>query len=170
MFSSITSETLTQLRYIIEQMSKEEYALKLPILNNASIGQHVRHVLEFYSCLSLALASGKVDYDKRERNLNLEHDPDAATGMIDKLCNMFGQANLNDFPLVNQIELKGITIQTDSSLGREMVYLIEHSIHHFAIINIALKNCFEHIITPENFGLAHSTVKHYQTVSSEHIE
>jgi hypothetical protein len=47
---------------------------------------------------------------------------------------------------------------------REMVYLVEHSIHHYALIRIGLQENFPKIIIPENFGIAYSTIKHREKV------
>ncbi len=43
---------------------------------------------------------------------------------------------------------------------REMVYLVEHSIHHYALIRIGLQENFSDIFIPKNFGVAYSTVKY----------
>ncbi|MBK9735204.1 MAG: hypothetical protein IPO92_09660 [Saprospiraceae bacterium] len=164
MLTIITSDTLSQLRYVIDQLTQEEYTLKLPILNQSSIGQHVRHVLEFYICLSQGIGQGVVDYDRRTRNLSIENDPNYANIMLDELINIFCKGNLEDTILTNMIDFNGAVITSNSSVGREMVYLIEHSIHHYAIIAIALRNCFAHINVPEDFGVAHSTSRHNRSM------
>lgn len=89
MLSIITSDTLSQLRYVINQLTQEEYTLKLTILNQSSVGQHVRHVLEFYICLSQGIGPGVVDYDRRTRNLSIENDPNYANIMLNELSSIF---------------------------------------------------------------------------------
>lgn len=165
MLTIITSDTLSQLKYIIDQLTSEEYTKKLTVLNDSTIGQHVRHILEFYICLSEGFGSGMVDYDRRKRNMSTQNDPNYAVIILDDLISTFSVADVKDSSLTNMIEFNGVTISTDSSVGREMVYLIEHSIHHYAIIGIALRLCFKHIDIPQNFGVAHSTTKHNLMVS-----
>ena len=168
MLINITSDTFAQLRHVIDQLRGEEYILKLPILDQSSIGQHVRHVLEFYICLSQGIGSGVVDYDSRSRNLSIENDPNYANIILDELNNIFCKGKLEDTSLTNVIEFNGLSIASNSSVSRELVYLIEHSIHHFAIIGIALRNNFDHVNIPQNFGIAHSTTNHKQIVETEH--
>ena len=167
MLHNVTSDTLSQLRYIIYQLTDEEYTCKLNILNKSSIGQHVRHVLEFYICLSEGIHSGVVDYDKRTRNLSIENDPKFAIKLLDELSHIFCIESIEDKPLKNLIEFNGVKMVTDSSVGREMVYLIEHSVHHYAIIAITLRNDFNHIAMLSDFGVAYSTSKHKRGAEKE---
>jgi hypothetical protein len=166
MLTNITSDALTQIRYIIDQLTEEQYTLKLPILNHNSIGQHVRHVLEFYICLSYGIKSGRVDYDKRLRNLSIENDPNYANIILDQLSSIFCHQNIEDKSIINVIELNGAEVLSDSSVSRELVYLIEHSIHHYAIIAIALRNEFRHVEIPSDFGVAYSTTRHKNNVET----
>jgi hypothetical protein len=46
----------------------------------------------------------------------------------------------------------------ETSAGRELVYNIEHAIHHIAMIKIAVINLLPHIKLPDNFGVAYSTI------------
>jgi hypothetical protein len=44
-------------------------------------------------------------------------------------------------------------------LFRELAYDLEHSIHHQAIIKIAMKNLNSEYALNENFGVARSTIR-----------
>jgi hypothetical protein len=160
MLSKITSEVFSQLVAVLDQLSESEYSKKLEILNNCSVSQHVRHILEFYICLDDGITVGKVDYDKRKRNLALETDPVFASQVLKKLCLTFCTEEIEDTIIQHDIEFGGETIDSKSSVSRELVYLIEHTIHHFAIIDIALRSNFPEIVIPANFGVAYSTAKH----------
>lgn len=161
MLARITTETFQQLRFIAEQMNNVEYSEKLEILNQSSVGQHIRHVLEFYICLAEGLQSGVVDYDKRKRNLELETNLDFALSTLDKLSEIFCCKDYEDTSLLHEVEYLGKKISTHSSVSRELIYLIEHSIHHYAIIGIAVRNHLKHIAVPENFGVAYSTASYH---------
>jgi len=141
--------------------------MKLPILNHNSIGQHVRHVLEFYICLSQGLKSGVVNYDQRCRNLSIEGDPNYANIVLDELLQIFGNHNIEEKSFFNVTEFNGVEVKASSSVARELVYLIEHSIHHYAIIAIALRNEFGHVKIPTDFGVAYSTTRHKSNVEQE---
>lgn len=167
MLTNITSDTLSQLRSVIDQLTKDEYTSKLPVLNHSSVGQHVRHVLEFYICLSEGIKSGMVNYDSRTRNQAIENEPNYAMIILEELTSYFCLKNIDETPMVNMIEFNSVSITTQSSISRELVYLIEHSIHHYAIIAIALRNEFGHVKIPTDFGVAYSTTRHKSNVEQE---
>jgi len=52
------------------------------------------------------------------------------------------------------------TIQIPSSFARELLYNIEHAIHHMALVQVAVQNAFPTIELPQHFGVAYSTVQH----------
>ncbi|MDX1476670.1 MAG: hypothetical protein R3301_03155 [Saprospiraceae bacterium] len=55
----------------------------------------------------------------------------------------------------------------DSSLERELIYNIEHTIHHLAIIKIGLAIIAPDIPLPAHFGVAPSTVKYKQGICAQ---
>lgn len=55
---------------------------------------------------------------------------------------------------------KGILIPT--SLERELMYNIEHTIHHLALIKVGLKLVYPDLDLPNHFGVAPSTIKFQQ--------
>ena len=67
-------ENLRALKGVLLDMSDAVYATPLNVLSDSSIGQHVRHVLEFYLCLLHAQDSGIFNYDARQRDLELQTD------------------------------------------------------------------------------------------------
>ena len=48
----------------------------------------------------------------------------------------------------------------DSTVGRELLYNLEHCIHHLALIKIGLKLVAPQIELPTHFGFARSTILH----------
>ena len=64
---------LKQLKDLLNQLSDKEYAQPLPIISQNTIGKHVRHILEFYTCLFTGIENKSIDYDARKRNLELEN-------------------------------------------------------------------------------------------------
>ena len=159
---SVAKENLLQLKDLLNSILPEDYTRKTEVLAGATIGQHIRHIVEFY----LLLISGSFDdiicYDKRERNIQIENDPYYAIQTIEKLI-----------PGIDTlIEKDPIKLQADftpdgtseelinSSVGRELAYSIEHSIHHQAIIKAGLIAMGLKDLTNEDFGLAYSTKRY----------
>ena len=50
MLNDICIENLRELKHVLLDLEDDAYATSFDLLSNASIGQHVRHVLEFYLC------------------------------------------------------------------------------------------------------------------------
>jgi hypothetical protein len=50
-------------------------------------------------------------------------------------------------------------LQVTTSVQREMAFLIEHTVHHMAILRIALTSCFPHVRYNPEFGYADSTIR-----------
>ena len=51
-----------------------------------------------------------------------------------------------------------------STIVRELQFLLSHTVHHFALISTM--NSINNVATPENFGIAPSTLVHRRKISS----
>ena len=153
---------LEEIKSLLLQFSEELYTAPRGILSEATIGQHFRHILEFYICLEKGSKTGIVSYDERERNVLLENDMEYVMKSIGKLiqflsslkndCSLKMKANYSD---ANE-ELT--IIQT--SLYRELAYALDHTVHHLAIVKIALSEEVESVHVDSNFGVAPSTIRY----------
>lgn len=152
--------TLHQLKNLLSQISDLDYGKPLTIFSGSSIGQHCRHIIEFYTCLLNNLDSKSVNYDTRARDLTLETSPAYAITSVEKTIELLFQFT----DLHTEIEL---IVEKDacsfekvcSNFHRELHYLLEHTIHHFALIKIGVLNENFKINLPYNFGVAPSTIK-----------
>jgi hypothetical protein len=59
-----------QLSETLNQLSDEEYMQPSKILLNATIGQHVRHIIELFQCLEKGYDEGVVNYEKKKKGLS----------------------------------------------------------------------------------------------------
>ncbi|MEQ8583962.1 MAG: hypothetical protein RIC30_15700 [Marinoscillum sp.] len=156
---------LDQVKYIIRQMTSEQYTLPISTLSNATIGQHVRHLLEFFLCLQDAQMTSTLDYDDRKHDQYLQTDVKLALSVTNALQDSLKRQN-KDFAIAMRvnydIEAKS-TIDISTSFFRELAYNIEHAIHHMALIKIGLKVAFPEVDIPEHFGVASSTVRYQKS-------
>ncbi len=158
-------EIFDQLTQMTEQFTEEEYRRPLPVLSNNSVGRHLRHVIEFYDLAVRAVRTGGLDYDRRERNLALENSPREA---VLKMKELMVLLRLTSDDAALQLEACYASdardgLRIDTTFYRELIYNIEHAVHHMAIIAIAVRVDFSHIALAPDFGVAYSTVKHKQT-------
>jgi uncharacterized damage-inducible protein DinB len=156
-------KNLVEIKDLLNGLSQEQYNKQLEIISNVSIGQHVRHVLEFYQCLFKGEQSKEVNYDTRQRDLKLETDIHFAKKVIDEIINALLEVK-NDFPVIFVADYATIDGQKSekiqSSFYRELAYNIEHSVHHQALIKVAITEMKLKDLVKDTFGFAPSTIRH----------
>lgn len=161
------TDILDQLESVIEQINDEHFSSPIDTLNQSTIGQHIRHTLEFFACLMNDQHTGLVNYDKRDHDKAIESDRSVALDLIRRL-RIFISENRQDKALVleaNYSLQKEEIVQINTNYFRELTYNIEHAIHHMAIIKIGLKEIASYVEVPDHFGVAVSTIKYQQRVA-----
>lgn len=156
---SASKNVLNQLMVILDQINSNDYIRTEETLG-ASIGQHVRHILEFYLRLIKGFKTGIVNYDLRDRDVRLEADIDFARETIRSIFEHIDISEPKGLKLeLNYGDPEDSNIVIDTNMQRELVYNIEHAIHHMAIIKNALKESCAYIQLPQGFGIASSTIR-----------
>lgn len=150
------NNSLDELVDLLNQLSETEYSKSCFELSGASIGEHTRHVIEMFQCLNQNYDSGIVNYDKRERNVLIQTNTDFAVQMILDVKNSIQTENKK---LELQQMIDGIAIKIQSNYYRELLYNLEHCIHHQALIKVAILK-FENVAVSDNFGVARSTIEY----------
>lgn len=155
-------DILAQLKSLLKQFNDEQYSQPLHVLSGNTIGKHVRHVVEFYECLLKGIHQSEVNYDKRERNLQLENSVHYTIRMVESIEAAMEQQKV-DVPVKLYVEYSSNdTFSVNSTYFRELVYNIEHAIHHFAIIAIAVRASFADMKLDDHFGTAYSTIQYQE--------
>ncbi len=156
---------LDQLDTVISQLGSEGFSEPLDVLSQASIGQHVRHTLEFFLCLIDAKNDGVINYDNRRHDHLIETDPLLARSIINSIRDFLSKEE-SDFSLELEANYQlnsHESIRLQSNFFRELAYNIEHAIHHMALIKIGVKNQFPEVDLPDHFGVASSTVRYQKS-------
>lgn len=156
---------VNQINGILTSIEDQLYKAPLAIYNGSSIGQHFRHIYDFFRCLARGAAQQTVDYAQRDRDVRIEQDPlFAMSAFLQELEYLL---TLEEY---TSVRVRGdFSTQSDatrpeypSSLGREITFLHDHAVHHLAIIKIALQIEAPELIKDHTFGVAPSTVKFRQ--------
>ncbi len=156
MLASSINKNLDELIDLLIQLSKTEYSKPCSELSNATIGEHTRHIIEMFQCLENQCDSGIVNYDNRVRSELIQTDISYA---IDQLNDI--KKNLRDANTVIDLQqyVDGQEIRIQSNYHRELLYNLEHCIHHQALIKVAVLK-MDHISVDPNFGVARSTIEY----------
>lgn len=157
---------LDQGENLLTEIDEESYTAKLPAAFNASIGGHYRHCLDHFRSLFEASSTGDLNYDHRERDTLIEKDRFAALNATREL-----RANLQLLSTHCLSRELNVTCKTSystagsqsapSTIGREIMYVVAHAVHHFALIGIM--GGLMGLKMPDGFGIAPSTLKYQQT-------
>lgn len=156
------STILTQLTDVVNTIKEEDFYKPSVALSNSTIGQHLRHTLEFFICLEQGYELGVVNYDKRIHNKAMENDKHIALHTLYQIKE-FVTANQVDKPLNLEVGYKPDseeTIAITTNYLRELTYNIEHAVHHMAIMKIGIREVAEYIPLPSDFGVAVSTLRY----------
>ncbi|MBL6449714.1 hypothetical protein JMN32_25615 [Fulvivirga sp. 29W222] len=154
-------DILDQLSIVVRDIKEEDFSKEVSTLNNSTIGQHIRHTLEFFICLKNNGASGIINYDNRDHDQLMETDKLVALNIINELSDFFTSNNGNkEMKLVANYSFNNDHVEfIETNFLRELAYNIEHAIHHMAIIKIGVKEVAGYIKLPAHFGVAISTIK-----------
>ncbi len=150
------NKSLNELVDLLVQIPDSEYAKPCVLLSNSTIGEHTRHIIEMFQCLGNSYDSGIVNYDKRPRNKLIQTNTGFAVNQIRAIRNSLEKAN-------KKIELQqmvdGEELRIESNYYRELLYNLEHCIHHQALMKVAILQ-YETISIDKNFGVARSTIEY----------
>jgi hypothetical protein len=112
-----------------------------------------------------------LNYDHRERGTLVEHDRFAALNATRELQE--GYERLDPELLLRTLSVTSKTSYTTvgsqaspSTVGREMMYVVAHAVHHHALIGIM--GSMMGLKMPIGFGVAPSTVKYQNESAGAH--
>jgi uncharacterized damage-inducible protein DinB len=154
---SINLQTIKQVIQLLETMTLGMYRQPLKSLHNHSVGQHTRHIIEFYGCLWSGIKSKTVNYDLRERNTEIETNKDLSVSYLKTIVEQYSTLETDEL-----LSLQTIVAEQpiQSTLQRELIYLVEHTTHHLAIIKIGLNEAYPTFEFSKNLGVAASTINY----------
>lgn len=159
---------LRELADVLRNLTDAQYGLKPVGVIPGSIGGHVRHCLDHVGALLAAMASGRLDYDHRQRDTEIERSQTAAITALEALSEQLDDLSPMDLAAPLQLRVmmtaEGEALDLASSVGRELAYVFSHTIHHNAIVGAMVKTLGGS--TPSRFGYAPSTIRYSSRLRS----
>ena len=149
---------LETLRDLVAPLPQEFYT-SAPACGSGPIGAHVRHCLDHARALLTSGSAHALSYDTRLRGTAVETEVRAAVGEIKRLH--LALDDLNDVDLDRPMLLHSMTrrdgsqVSVMTTFGRELAFVVQHTIHHCAIISLLLEQIGQKV--PAGFGYAPST-------------
>lgn len=163
---------LAQAEQLLAQLDDTQYTCPAPSFYHSTIGGHLRHCLDHYDSFLNGLSAAKIDYDQRMRLPQLETETACSAAKTQEIRERLSAA-IQDSPPIgllvkmdcgnNEDEVNETEWQP-STLGRELQFLVSHTVHHFAMIGGICRSL--DIETASDFGVAPSTLRHRATTSA----
>ena len=156
-FIQIT-EQLNSLSNLLVLLTDSQYNQRIKSLGHVSIGSHTRHIIELVKCATNGYSTRVVDYLNRVRDLAIETDKEVARNELAIVAKKIVMPD-KKINLVVEGGDEFLTDKVSSTYFREIVYNTEHTIHHLALIRVALRE-MELELVGGDFGMAYSTVRY----------
>src|SRR5688572_18430786 len=68
---------------LLAVVGTDRYTRRIPLCHGASIGGHLRHIIEHYQSFLRGLDAGGIDYENRARDSLIENRLEHATGIFE---------------------------------------------------------------------------------------
>lgn len=158
---------------IIEALNvipQDIYVGSIDLFDGVTIGRHFRHIYDFFNCLTTQCEHDQVDYAQRERDtvietnkeISIEHFSNLKLSVQDleesKVLSVYADFKSDD----------GSRPEVKTTVGRELMYVYDHAIHHLAIIKIGLQSVDPTLPIKKNLGVAASTTFHQYAIVHGH--
>lgn len=154
---------LSQVEDILNVTASLSSSVQSVFYVEAGAGRHVRHILDHLLALREGMESGILDYNRRNRESIIERDLQAATQQLQELRAWLEQQGKfeGSIEIISEADVGNtVNIEMPSTVQREVLYIINHTIHHAAHIKLLGKHM--DIQFPEHIGLAPATATYFR--------
>ncbi len=151
---------LNELAEVVDAVTDAQYVQTPVGVMPGSIGGHVRHCLDHVQSLLDSLGSGQLCYDHRDRGTDVESNRVSAIARMRDQARRLAELppDFIDAPIDLRVMMtaNGDSLDVHSSVGRELAFVLSHTIHHNALVGAMVKTLGAAV--PSRFGYAPSTV------------
>lgn len=144
---------------LLSTLNDDRYVCRIDAAYRASIGGHLRHIIEHYLGFLGGLDHGLVDYENRARDPLMEtsrtYAADTLAAIADRLETLAEAGADRPMPLHAETSPDA---RAETSVLRELEFLLSHTIHHYALVAVMAR--LQGFEPAGDFGIAPSTLKH----------
>lgn len=163
------SEVIEQSIGLLSTLSDNEYSNVCQPLFSASIGQHMRHIIDHFDNLFAGIGSQQVDYNIRSRNSETETSVQVAIAQLKHLQQWLQALTESDIQtqisVISEINVKQAqSVSVTSTVARELVFCASHAIHHYALIKLIRQ--IQGGSVDKHFGLAPATITYQESLQN----
>ena len=152
---------LGQAERLLARLSTEDFCRPVETFYHSTVGQHLRHCLDHYWSFLKGCQTSQIDYDERARKGAVESCLRTAEATVSDLRERLEQLAVNEPPVGMLVKMDcggGEPDWQPSTAGRELQFLVSHTVHHFAMIGGMCQALGVEL--EKGFGVAPSTLRH----------
>lgn len=154
------AELMRQIATLVAKLDAQQYTAAPESTRCGAIGGHVRHTIDHLGAWLDGIDGQTINYDNRQRNTDIEHQPAAAIEAIamqtKRLAGITTEQLAQPVLVKTSLTQCGTLFELPSTHARELAFVFSHTIHHNAIIGAIARA--QGLDLPENFGTAPSTI------------
>lgn len=122
--------------HLLNAISDEQYSNTSIAPYYSSIGGHMRHILDVFSCIFNGLETKKVDFSDRERNELAEQYTAEGIAYFTLIIEKLGNLKESDFDTIISVsdDLGLGDVTSNYTLSSALIQAHSHAIHHYASI------------------------------------
>ena len=145
---------------LLNSLTDEQYSSTSAPPYFSSIGSHMRHILDVFSCIFNGLETKEVDFSARERNPLAEKTTEAGIEYFNSIIAKLHKLSEDDFEIMIAVtdDLGTGKVTANYTLGSALIQAHSHAIHHFASIGFII-NRLGVELPDEDFGYNPTTPK-----------
>ena len=144
--------TLIKSKNLLSKLSDEQLCNCQVSPYHSSLGTHIRHILDFYTCIFNGLENNFVDLTNRDRDVMVENNCCYAAEYLDNILNKLETIQIDATAILKvNDDLGNGNVIIDYTIGALFAQANSHTIHHYAIINYILDR-LDIEIEDESFG------------------
>ena len=168
MLRKALSSCLGQVETMLDLIEQDSSDRAKTAYRNRSLGKHVRHIVDHILAFKAAQKSGLLDYDRRNRGSDIEVNWETARQFLAGVQEWLAHAEHQNQPLKVKSEIDcqaSVSELFESNSDRELLYLINHTIHHIAYMRLLMER--EGYQLPEHIGLAPGTASYLRNLEQQ---
>ncbi len=156
---------------LLGALTDSQYTRATPSLSKSGIGGHFRHCLDHYHLLLDGCREARVDYDARDRDRLVESDRAEAIVSAARLTERLRALDAETVAAGIMVRmdcgdgLRRNAVWSQSTVARELQFMVSHTTHHYAIIAMILRQ--QGLEPGADFGVAASTLLHRQRLDGQ---
>ncbi|HZT59112.1 MAG TPA: DinB family protein [Pyrinomonadaceae bacterium] len=160
---------------LVERLDDALYSATGALPVRSGVGAHFRHCVDFFEGFLAGARSGRVDYERRERDPLVARDRAFAATKLRIII-----AELRTLPFADGDAPLKVSLEDEadsapdsprwcvSTVSRELQFLLSHTVHHYALVALVLR--LQGFEPGAEFGVAPSTLRHWRSKAGAHQE